>query len=120
MANSNLQVLLVAAELLEKTAEYHNAVVTTQQREKEVAKKKIASDLATQISDMVGEQVDEDTVSKLAESSPEVQGLINKLANLSTDTVDSLGDVHTETKKHASDDGVTPEDAAFFEAICND
>jgi len=118
MANGNI--LLLAADLLEKTADYHDAVETTRRQQEEETKKKVASDLATQISDLMGERIDEETVSKLAESSPEVQGLVNKLARLSPDTVDSLGDVHESKKQAASEEDIPSEDRAFFEAICDD
>lgn len=115
----NVQVLQQAAEALEKIADWHEAVETQRRTEQDTARKKTASDLATQISGMTGEPVKEEVVSKLAETDPELQSIIRNLAGLSSDTVDSMGDVQTE-KKASSDSDVPPEDAAFFEAMCED
>lgn len=83
------QRLLDVAEVLEKTAAYIEAQEAEQlckQRKDKDAKARVLSE---KISSVVGEPLDEDTVEKLSELSPEMSNILQQLTG--GDTVDSLG-----------------------------
>jgi hypothetical protein len=115
-------ILLQAAEVLEKTAHWYEAVEGKRLSDMEASRKKLANDLATKISGVTGDRLDDDLVNKLASSDPALQSIILNLTGLSHESVDSMGDVSPSTRpKLASAPGeLAPEDAAFFEAICED
>jgi hypothetical protein len=101
----NYDLLIQAAELLEKTAAHIESseaaayqIATAQQN---AAAQKIASNL----SGMVGSSVDPQTVTKMAEMGPEVVSLLQKLAGGDrSDRVESMGEPAT-TEKVASQNG---------------
>lgn len=119
---SGENILLQAAEVLEKTAHWYEAVEGKRLADADATRKKVAADLATKISGVTGDHLDAALVDKLASSDPALQSIIMNLTGLSHESVDSMGDVASSTRaKLASAPGeLPPEDAAFFEAICED
>jgi len=100
------------AAILDKTAEYierlEGAKIAAQREEK----KKVASVLASKLTEAVGEPVDPTLAEKLSNLDPEVGALISKLAG--TERVDSMGEPSDNgTQKVASSSGMPPEDARF-------
>ena len=81
--------LLDVAEVLEKTAAYIEAQESEQLQAVHAAKPAEAQELAAKIENVVGEEIDTDTVNKLAELSPELSTLMARLSG--GDAVDSLG-----------------------------
>ncbi|RLC86826.1 MAG: hypothetical protein DRJ03_07665 [Chloroflexi bacterium] len=84
------------AELLEKSAAYIENLVATQAQSAQEERIKEASDLAQQISDATGDEIDSDTVAKIAEVAPEVSDILRKFAGTSSQ-VDSLGGPETDS-----------------------
>lgn len=112
------QLMLQAADALEKLANYVEQVETGRVRVETESRRKQASVLANQIANTVGEQLDDSLVDKLASLNPDVQSLLNKLTG--GDAVDSLGGP-TESSKVASVRNALPSaDARFMDWVTND
>ena len=109
------ELMLQAADALEKMAAYIEATETTRATQEYTARKKQASLLADKIANTVGEPLDDVLVDKLAASNPEIQELIGRLTG--GDVVDSLGGP-TEVSKVASASGASAsEDARFLDWV---
>lgn len=102
------------ADVLEKSAAYLETIESNRIATDKAVITKKASKLAEQISDAVGEPVDEELIEELAKASPEVQGLLGRLAG--GDNVESLGGPQEEAKT-ASFDGLSPAEARFLDWV---
>jgi|GEM_PF-1820069 len=107
--------MLQAADALEKMAAYVENNETSRIEKETAVRMKQANALADQISDMVGEPVDEEVVSKLAEATPEVQELLSRLTG--GDNVDSLGGPQEVSKVASVDGNHQPADARFLDWV---
>jgi hypothetical protein len=117
---NNEQLLLKTAEVLEKAADYIENLEVTRVSNETAARTKIATDLAQKLSSATGEPVTDEMVQKLAELSPDMQGVISRLAG--TDTVESLGGPQdTGREKQAGvPAGMPPEDTRFLGWLFNE
>ena len=109
MTSNNL--LLQTAEILEKTAAYLEQTESQRVSDENSRRMKEASDLAGRISDATGEPLDDETTSKLAGLTPEVQGLISRLAGAGA--AESMGGPE-ELAKVASHRGTGSAEASFL------
>jgi hypothetical protein len=81
--------LLQTAEVLEKTAAYLERIDSEKVAKVQEETQKKVSELAEKISAITGESLDDETVSKIAGLSPDVQEIIGRIAG--GGAVDSLG-----------------------------
>lgn len=107
-----VELLEKTAEVLEKSAVYLENIETTRVASEREHKTKEAAALAEKIADAVGEPINEDLISKLANASPEVQVLLGRLAG--SDEVESLGGPSREVKTASIEDGSTSHADARF------
>lgn len=77
------------ANVLEKAAAYIEAIEDTKTAEVQAERLSVAKELATKISEATGEQLDEETISKLAKADKDVLQTIGKLATESK--IDEMG-----------------------------
>jgi len=82
------------AAVLEKAADYIDAVENQKTAAEQQAKIKAASEIASKVTDATGEVLNEKIVEKLAAAAPEVADLLGKLAG--GGVVDSLGGPESE------------------------
>ena len=108
--------LLQAAEVLEKTAEYIENAEGQRLDVERQEKTKTAQELAAKVSATVGESVDPELIEKLSSLSPDVQGLVERLAV--GGEVDSLGGVQNDVKVASDRAGMSSADARFLD-WCN-
>jgi hypothetical protein len=101
------------ADVLEKTADYIEAVESSKIAAETEKRTKAAAALADQLTDVTGEHFDQEMVSKLAGLEPEVANVLSKLAG--TGLVDSLGEPKETTKVKTASDGVSPAAQRFDE-----
>lgn len=100
------------AAILDKTAEYIERLEGDKLAAQRKEKQKVASVLASKLTEAVGEPVGPNLAEKLSNLDPEVGALISKLAG--TERVDSMGEPgENGTQKVASSSGMTPEDSRF-------
>jgi hypothetical protein len=110
----NPTIMNQVASILDKTAEYIERLEGEKLAARTEEKKKVASALASRLTEAVGEPVDPTLAEKLSNLDPEVGLLISKLAG--TERVDSLGEPSdNETQKVASSSGLPPAEAHFME-----
>jgi hypothetical protein len=102
--------LTKVAEVLEAAASYIEATETKQADAIKTARHAEVSKLAGRIQDVMGEELNPDVLSKLAETNPEVTALLSRLTG--EGMVDSLGG--PETTKTASTSSSLPEAEAAF------
>ena len=105
------ELLLKAADILEKTAEYVEQIEVKKVAQAEEEKTKVAQELATKLSATLGEDIDTAVVEKLSGMGSDVQDLVSRLAV--GGEVDSLGGPEME-EKVASHSSVDAADARFL------
>lgn len=103
--------LNLVADVLEKTADYIEAVEAQKTADANKERTKAATALADQLSDVTGEQFDQEMVDKLASLEPEVANVLSKLAG--TGSVDSLGGPEDNKNVKTASDGVSPAEQRF-------
>jgi len=103
--------LNLVADVLEKTADYIEAVEAQKTAKDTEERTKAASALADQLTDVTGEHFDQEMVDKLAGLEPEVANVLSKLAG--TGAVDSLGGPDDKDKVKTASDGVSPAEQRF-------
>lgn len=109
-------VMVKVAEIIDKTAEYIERLEGDKVAAQKEEKKKVASVLASKLTEAVGEPVDPNLAEKLSNLDPEVGELISKLAG--TERVDSMGEPgENGTQKVASSSGMAPAEAHFMEWV---
>jgi ferric iron reductase protein FhuF len=103
-------ILSQAAAIIEKTAEYIEHLEGAKIAARTEEKKKIASVLASRLTEVMGEPVDVALAEKLADIDPDIHQIIAKLAG--TERVDSMGEPgeNGTQKTAASASGLPPED----------
>ena len=106
------ELLELVADVLEKNAAYYESLESSRVAKEEEQLRTKASALATRISEVVGEPLDEELVAKLSTADPDIHGLLERAVG-SMETVDSLGGVEDE-EKVAGYGGLAPEDARFL------
>lgn len=109
----NATLLLQAADVLEKTAEYIENAEGQRLDVERQEKTKTAQDLATKISATVGDEVSAELIEKLSSLSPDVQDLVERMAV--GGEVDSLGGVPREEKVASDRAGMNSADARFLD-----
>lgn len=80
----------ITANVLEKTAHYLEAIEKDRDDVAQQARLKVAAQIKDKFSELMGETIDEDIVSKLASADEDIIGLINKVAGSIKET-ESLG-----------------------------
>lgn len=108
------KILNEAADIFDKTAEYLEKTESVRIAEENKIRNARAQKLASQISEATGQDVEPHLVEKLSGLGSDVQELLGRLTG--SDTVDSLGGP-PEQEKHASVDGVPPEDNRLLQWI---
>lgn len=78
------------AELLEKSAQYIENLVSSQVAQAQEVRTKEASTLAQRLAEVTGEAIDDSTISKIASVAPEVTDILNRFTG-SPEYVDSMG-----------------------------
>jgi predicted TPR repeat methyltransferase len=106
------------AEVLEKTADYIEAVEAAKIAEDQQVRTKAASALAEKLTDATGEAFDETMVNKLAGLEPEVTDVLAKLAGAGS--VDSLGGPKEDSSVKTASDGVSPATQRFEEWLTSE
>jgi hypothetical protein len=106
------------ADVLDKTAAYIEEVEASKVRKVAEEKTKAASALAERLTDATGEEIDTEMVGKLAELSPEVSGLISKLAG--GEVVDPLGGPSTDDKVKTASAGVSLAEQRYAEWLSSE
>lgn len=104
--------LNLVADVLEKTADYIEAVEAQKIAKEMETRTKAATALADQLSDVTGEQFDQEMVNKLASLEPEVANVLSKLAG--TGSVDSLGGPEDNGKVKTASDGVSTAEQRYI------
>ncbi len=111
----SVELMLQAADALEKVAAYIDNTETARLNQEYEVRHKEASSLAEQISDAVGEPLEDDMVNKLATASPEVKELLSRVTG--GDTVDSLGGPQEVSKLASVHGSQRPADARFLDWV---
>lgn len=106
------------ADVLEKTADYIEAVESSKNAQEQEKRTKAASALADQLTDVTGEHFDEEMVNKLAGLEPEVADVLSKLAG--SGAVDSLGGPNESKGVKTASDGVSPAEQRFMEFLISE
>lgn len=108
----NADLLLeTVADVLEKTAAYYESIEASRVAKIQQQEKQDAQKLAETISEALGEPLDDSLVDKLSHVTPEVRGILTRMAG-DSGNVESLGG--PETAKVAGADGLPPEDLRFI------
>jgi DNA polymerase/3'-5' exonuclease PolX len=105
------------ADVLEKTADYIEAVEAQKVAAETEKRAKAASQLADKLTDVTGEHFDETMVNKLAGLEPEVAEVLAKLAG--TGNVDPMGGPKEDAVKTASG-VVSAADSRFAEWLTSE
>lgn len=106
------------ADVLEKTADYIEAVEAQKIAQDTEKRTKAASALAEQLTDVTGEQFDQEMINKLAGLEPEVADVLSKLAG--TGAVDSLGGPRDDSRMKTASDGVSAAEQRFLEFLTSE
>jgi len=105
------EILNEAADIFDKTAEYLEKTESVRITAENKIRGERAQKLASQIADATGQELNPEFIDKLSGLGSDVQELLGRLTG--SDTVDSLGGP-PEREKHASVDGVPPEDSRLL------
>jgi hypothetical protein len=111
------ELLNLAADVLEKTAEYLDSIDTVNHRNRVQEHQKKANEIKTQLAQTLGETVNDSVADKLASLDSDVQTIIGKVLNASpAESMGSASDT-LNTAKTASykENGVGPAEAQFIE-----
>jgi hypothetical protein len=104
--------LLQAADVLEKTAAILESTESTRIGQIRQERTKTAQELAEKIANVTGELVEPELVEKLSSMGPDVQNIIGRLTD--GGNIDSLGDVEESIKLASVTGGLPAEDARFL------